>query len=253
MSGGEQQMLAIGPRADGAARSCCCSTSRRWASRRCSSSGSTRRSRRSTSRARRSCWSSRTRTSRSSVSKRALRARDRHGRARRRVREAAREPRSAEGVPGRMTELVTRRTSAPRRSTSPSPGSRSAIVASWLSDRKGYGERPGLAAGLLLSAVGVVIWLVWPAQADSRWKVQGAIPRRGQQQTVAEARAEHDTPGPPSGAGRGRPARGSCLRQIPSFRSSPLRLRRCDGDRYRSRLAPLARLSHFSPPVERRK
>ena len=52
-------------RADGPARSCCCSTSRRWASRRSSSSASTRRSPRSTARARRSCWSSRTRTSRS--------------------------------------------------------------------------------------------------------------------------------------------------------------------------------------------
>ena len=64
----------------------------------------------------------------------------------------------------------------------------SAIAASWLSDRKGYGERPGLAAGLLLSVVGVVIWLVWPARADSRWKVHGAFGRGNK--TVAEARAE---------------------------------------------------------------
>ena len=68
----------------------------------------------------------------------------------------------------------------------------SAVAASWLSARKGYGERPGLITGLLLSAVAVVIWLVWPARDDSRWKVQGAIPKRGQQQTVAEARAKHD-------------------------------------------------------------
>ena len=67
----------------------------------------------------------------------------------------------------------------------------SAIAASWLSDRKGFGEKPGLATGLLLSAIGVVVWLVWPAKAASRWKVQGPIPRRGgdQQATVAEARA----------------------------------------------------------------
>jgi hypothetical protein len=64
----------------------------------------------------------------------------------------------------------------------------SAIAASWLSDRKGYGERPGLATGLLLSALGVIVWLVWPARPDSRWKVQGIIPRRGAE-TVAEARA----------------------------------------------------------------
>ncbi len=38
----------------------------------------------------------------------------------------------------------------------------SAIAASWLSDRKGYGEKAGLATGLLLSAVAVVVWLVMP-------------------------------------------------------------------------------------------
>jgi hypothetical protein len=65
----------------------------------------------------------------------------------------------------------------------------SAIVASYLSDRKGYGEKPGLASGLLLNVVGVLVWLVWPAKADSRWKLQGPIPRRGGR-TVAEARAE---------------------------------------------------------------
>jgi hypothetical protein len=65
----------------------------------------------------------------------------------------------------------------------------SAIVASWLSDRKGYGEKPGLAAGLLLSAAGILIWLVWPAREDSRWKLQGPFGRGGK--TVAEARAEH--------------------------------------------------------------
>jgi hypothetical protein len=68
----------------------------------------------------------------------------------------------------------------------------SSVAASWLSDRKGYGERPGLITGLLLSAVGAIIWLLWPAKPDSRWKVQGAIPRRGEQKTVAEARAEHE-------------------------------------------------------------
>jgi hypothetical protein len=66
----------------------------------------------------------------------------------------------------------------------------SAIAASWLSDRKGYGEKPGLATGLLLSFVGVIVWLVWPAKDASRWKVQGPIPGRGGSGgTVAEARA----------------------------------------------------------------
>lgn len=67
----------------------------------------------------------------------------------------------------------------------------SAIAAAWLSDRKGYGEKPGLACGLLLTVVGVLIWLLWPARQDSRWKVQGPIPRRGGR-TLAEARAERE-------------------------------------------------------------
>jgi hypothetical protein len=54
----------------------------------------------------------------------------------------------------------------------------SAIAASWISDRKGYGERAGLAAGLLLSALGVLICVLWPARADSRWRREGALPRR---------------------------------------------------------------------------
>ena len=45
----------------------------------------------------------------------------------------------------------------------------SAIVASYLSGKKGYGERIGLASGLLLTVVGVVIWLVVPAKPTSDW------------------------------------------------------------------------------------
>jgi hypothetical protein len=70
----------------------------------------------------------------------------------------------------------------------------SAIVSSYLSDRKGYGEKPGLGTGLLLSVVGVLIWLVWPARPDSRWKLQGAFGRGGGK-TVAEARAEREAGG----------------------------------------------------------
>jgi hypothetical protein len=54
----------------------------------------------------------------------------------------------------------------------------SAIVASWLSDRKGYGEKPGLASGLLLTLLGAIIWLVWPARPGSAWKTEGPIPKR---------------------------------------------------------------------------
>jgi hypothetical protein len=66
----------------------------------------------------------------------------------------------------------------------------SAIVSSWLSERKGYGEQPGLASGLLLSVVSIVIWLLWPAKNASKWKVQGPLPfMKGSGETVAEARA----------------------------------------------------------------
>ncbi|MDX6682253.1 MAG: hypothetical protein QOG94_2292 [Solirubrobacteraceae bacterium] len=52
----------------------------------------------------------------------------------------------------------------------------SAIVGSYLSQRKGYGEKVGLASGLLLSVVGALAWLVIPAKADSDWKVVGPLP-----------------------------------------------------------------------------
>jgi hypothetical protein len=64
----------------------------------------------------------------------------------------------------------------------------SAIVTSYLSGRKGYGEKLGLAFGLLLTVIGVVIWLIWPAKRDSRWKLQGPFGSGGK--TVAELRAE---------------------------------------------------------------
>jgi len=54
----------------------------------------------------------------------------------------------------------------------------SAIASAWLSNRKGYGEKAGLATGLLLTVVGVLIWLLWPPRKDSLWKTQGILPRR---------------------------------------------------------------------------
>jgi hypothetical protein len=54
----------------------------------------------------------------------------------------------------------------------------SAAAGSWLSDRKGYGERVGLTLGLLLSVVGLLVVLVLPARPGSTWKVEGWLPRR---------------------------------------------------------------------------
>ena len=62
----------------------------------------------------------------------------------------------------------------------------SAIAASWLSDRKGYGERPAWSSGSCSASW--ASWLVWPARPDSRWKLQGPPPRGGGAR-VAEARA----------------------------------------------------------------
>jgi uncharacterized membrane protein YbhN (UPF0104 family) len=49
----------------------------------------------------------------------------------------------------------------------------STICATYLSERKGYGDRPGLASGLILSAIGAIIWLIVPPKPDSKWKTVG--------------------------------------------------------------------------------
>jgi fucose permease len=54
----------------------------------------------------------------------------------------------------------------------------SAAVASWLAERKGYGDRVGLAFGLILSALGLLIVLLLPARPGSKWRADGWRPRR---------------------------------------------------------------------------
>jgi hypothetical protein len=53
----------------------------------------------------------------------------------------------------------------------------SAIIASYLSNRKGYGEKLGLAFGLVFSFVGTLVWLFVPAKPDSKWKIIGPVGR----------------------------------------------------------------------------
>lgn len=54
----------------------------------------------------------------------------------------------------------------------------SAAIASWVSDRKGYGERVGLTFGLILSAVGLLLVLLLPGRPGSKWKTEGWLPKR---------------------------------------------------------------------------
>ena len=54
----------------------------------------------------------------------------------------------------------------------------SSATASWMSERKGYGERVGLTFGLILSALGLLIVLLLPARPNSKWRVDGWRPRR---------------------------------------------------------------------------
>jgi len=54
----------------------------------------------------------------------------------------------------------------------------SAAGASWLSARKGYGEKLGLTLGLLLSVIGLLIALMLPGRRGSAWKLDGPLPPR---------------------------------------------------------------------------
>jgi len=51
------------------------------------------------------------------------------------------------------------------------------IAASYLSGRKGYGEKIGLASGLFLVILGPIIWLLVPPKPNSDWKRVGPFGR----------------------------------------------------------------------------
>ena len=75
----------------------------------------------------------------------------------------------------------------------------SAIAGAYLSGRKGYGERPGLASGLLLNALGPLIWLFVPAKKESKWATVGpwGSTPKGEKKGEAQPAATPPTP-PPS-------------------------------------------------------
>ena len=52
----------------------------------------------------------------------------------------------------------------------------SAIVASYLSHRKGYGEKLGLAFGLLGAVVGLIVWLFVPPKTGSQFSRWTKLP-----------------------------------------------------------------------------
>jgi fucose permease len=54
----------------------------------------------------------------------------------------------------------------------------SAAASAWVAERKGYGERTGLALGLLLTVLGLAITFLLPARPGSKWQVDGWLPRR---------------------------------------------------------------------------
>ena len=62
----------------------------------------------------------------------------------------------------------------------------SSIGASELSKRKGYGEKWGLGTGLLLSLLGLIIWLIVPARPESPWKT-----RKARKEAAAELIEDH--------------------------------------------------------------
>jgi hypothetical protein len=53
----------------------------------------------------------------------------------------------------------------------------SCIIAGYLSNRKGYGDKAGVATGLCLSAIAIIVWLIWPAKPESKWKQLGPFGR----------------------------------------------------------------------------
>ena len=82
----------------------------------------------------------------------------------------------------------------------------SAIVSAELSRSKGWGEKPGLGTGLLLSALGPIIWLLMPPKDElAEWHTRKPWQRR-RKPTEAEfqraaAERAHERHQPPAELG----------------------------------------------------
>jgi hypothetical protein len=78
------------------------------------------------------------------------------------------------------------------------------IICQYLSSRKGYGERWGLATGLIFPP-GVLVWLFIPPKPESDWKVLGPFgSQKVDEQEMADPQAGRGAaggPGPTGAAG----------------------------------------------------
>ena len=102
-----------------------------------------------------------------------VRARDRPGRDLRLVGEPAHQPAGPGGLPGgRLMVLALIGATALYLFLL---WLASAWFGGYLSQRKGYGERAGLASGLLLTVLGPIIWLCIPARSGQRLEAQGRV------------------------------------------------------------------------------
>ena len=86
----------------------------------------------------------------------------------------------------------------------------SAIVASLLSRSKGYGEKPGLGTGMLLSVLGPIIWLfVPPKDENAEWHTRKPWQPRHKPTEAEMSDLKATTTSGTDAAGGGTPGAGS--------------------------------------------